>query len=327
MREPLEFLWPVVEAVTPIVTPDALRRWPKETRDQVIAAKLLKPAGTSEFVRCPACGHTHKGRPFDRTSATGEVRHFIRCPEVLRAEVTAEDMQQWAVDVDAVAHALAAALSLSGNCKDLVPDRIWRCGRTMWQGIFRDVLFARGLARRDASQLRRSITASRQPIVLVGTDVPAADFWRGHTHTVVALSPLAHLEDGEITLELDAVVAAVHDAEATVNTASPTAIDKNHLLLMIRQQVKAENRSDLSDDVLIAAYRQCGSNRKAASYLSEQTGQDFTKDQVHRAVKRAGGVLAVLNHENSNSVVRDVASQSRDASGKRIRQSKPLEEE
>jgi hypothetical protein len=119
----------------------------------------------------------------------------------------------------------------------------------------------------------------------------------------------------------------VHDAEATVNTASPTAIDKNHLLLMIRQQVKAENRSELSDDVLIAAYRQCGSARKAASYLSQETGRDTSKDKVHRAVQRAGGALAVLNDANSNSVTRDVASQRRDKSGKRIRQSKPLEEE
>ena len=143
MREPLEYIWPIVEAVRPIVTPDALWRWPDGIRDQLVAARLLKPAGTSEFVRCPACGRVHKGKPFDRRSADGEIRQFIRCPEVLRALVTAEHMEQWAVDVGALASALATALSLTGNCKDLASDRIWRCGRTTWQGTSRDILFAR----------------------------------------------------------------------------------------------------------------------------------------------------------------------------------------
>ena len=327
MRDPLEFLWPIAEAVHPIVTPDGLRRWPKEVREQMIAAMFLKPAGTAESIRCPACDRVHKGIPFDRKSATGKIRHFIRCPEVLRAEVTAEDMQQWTVDVGAIVRALAAAMSLSGTCKDLASDRVWRCGRTMWQGTLRDILFARGLARQDADQFRRAITACHRPIVLVGIESPPADFWRGRGHTVVALSPLAHFEDGEITLELDAIVAAVHEAEATANLGAAIANDKNQLSLVIRRQIKAESKTELSDDVLTTAYRHCGSTRSAASYLSQQTSRNVSKDQVHRAVQRAGGALAVLNSEDSNSVVRGVASQRRDKSGKPIRQSKPIEEE
>ena len=326
MREPLEFLWPIVEATNPIVTPDTLRRWPKDVRERLTTAGLLRPAGTAEYIRCPACDRIHKGKPFDRKSATGEIRHFIRCPEVLRAEVTSEDMQQWAVDVGALVRALASALSLSGTCKDLASERVWRCGRTMWQATSRDILFARGLARQDASRFRRAITGAHRPIVFVGLELPSADFWQGRSYTVVALSQLSHLRDGQIELEHEAILAAVRetDAEATGDT---TVIDQNKLKVMIRQQIKAESKTELSDDILIAAYKQSGATRGAAVFLSQQTGQDVSKDQVHRAVKRAGGALAVLNSENSNSVVRSVASQRRDKSGKPIRQSKPIEEE
>lgn len=327
MREPLEFLWPVVEAVNPIVTPDALRRWPKVVREQLIAAGLLKPAGTAEFIRCPACDRVHKGMVFDRKSATGEIRHFIRCPEVLRAEVSPEEMQQWAVDVGCLVRALASALSLSGVCKDLASDRVWRCGRTMWQGASRDVLFARGLARQDASRFRRAITGAHRPIVFVGLETPFVDFWQRRSHTVVALSPFSHLCDGQIELEHEAIVAAVRETDTETSPVGTRVIDQNAFKLMIRQQIKAESKTELSDDILIAAYRQSGSTRGASTYLSQQTGREVSKDQVHRALKRAGGALAVLNSEDSNSVVRGVASQRRDKSGKPIRQAQPLEEE
>lgn len=84
------------------------------------------------------------------------------------------------------------------------------------------------------------------------------------------------------------------------------------LKLMIRRQLKAEKKTSLTDDIFVAAYRQHGSVRKAAAFLSEQTGRSVSKDQVYRALKRSGGIQAVLNAEDSDSIQRTVASQRRD---------------
>jgi len=46
-----------------------------------------------------------------------------------------------------------------------------------------------------------------------------------------------------------------------------------------------------------------------------------------KALGLAGGAAAVLNSEDSNSVVRGVASQRRDKHGKPLPQSQPIDEE
>jgi len=97
------------------------------------------------------------------------------------------------------------------------------------------------------------------------------------------------------------------------------------LKLMIRRQVKAEGKTSLADGVFVQAYRYCGSVREAAAFLSRQTGQEVSKDQVQRALKRAGGAVAMLNAEDSDSVERGVASHRRDRFGKRLPQSTLLE--
>ena len=97
------------------------------------------------------------------------------------------------------------------------------------------------------------------------------------------------------------------------------------LKLMIRRQVKAEGKTSLTDGVFLQAYRHCGSVREAASLLTRQTGREVSKDQVQRTLKRAGGAVAMLNAEDSDSVERGVASHRRDRFGKRLPQCKPLE--
>lgn len=79
--------------------------------------------------------------------------------------------------------------------------------------------------------------------------------------------------------------------------------------LMIRRAVKAEMKSQLSDDILVAAYKQQGSCRKAAEALSEATGKKISKDKVQRAVQRTGGFQAMRSDESSSSVARTTLSQ------------------
>ncbi len=104
---------------------------------------------------------------------------------------------------------------------------------------------------------------------------------------------------------------------------SNEGIDQKNLTKIIRQQVKAEIKTELTDDVFYRAYRQEGSCRKAAEFLSEQLGTKISKDRVARAVRRFGGVVAVRNTNDSESVKRSVASQRCDRQQKKASPTKP----
>ena len=76
--------------------------------------------------------------------------------------------------------------------------------------------------------------------------------------------------------------------------------------------MKAEIKSLLTDDAMVAAYKKHSSYRKAADALTKQTGQKISKDKVKRAVDRHGGLAEIIPDGDSASVARTVASQPRD---------------
>ena len=309
MTDALQFLWPAVEAVNPVFSRAAVIRWPNDARTQLVSARLLVPQGSTTRIRCPECGQTHVAKPVPREQPDGKVRFFIPCPRHLRAEVSDRDIQQWAANIEALAQILATALSLGGRSTQLASDRVWRCGRWTYQDMLRDVLFARGLRRKDAVQFRRAITGSHRPIVFVGSETPADDFWQGRIPPLIRLCEVATLDDGQLHIDVAQVVGLVRTADESKDAVSPTL---DQLKLLVRQQVKAEGKMNLRDDWLVSAYKQCGSYRKAAKFLSDESQQTVTKDQVAAAVKRAGGREAVVRGDDSESIVRTVSSRRRD---------------
>lgn len=310
MANALQYLWPAIEAVDPVFSRAAVIRWPNEARVQLVSAQLIVPQGTTTRIRCPECGQTHVAKPVPRNQHDGTVRFFIPCPQHLRAEVSDRDIQQWAANVEGLAHVLSAALSLGGRSAKLASDRVWRCGRWTYQDVLRDVLFARGLRRKDAIQLRRAITGSHRPIVFVGSEIPDDDFWQGRIPPLIRLCEVATLVDSQVQIDVAQVVGLVRIADETHDAGSPVTLDQ--LKLLIRQQIKAEGKLGLKDDWMVSAYKQCGSYRKAATFLSDSSEQTVTKDQVLAAVKRAGGREAVVRGDDSESVVRTVSSRRRD---------------
>jgi len=310
MTEPLQFLWPAVEAVNPVFARAALIRWPKNVHSQLVVAKLLVPQDTTTRIRCPECGQTHIARPFAREQPDGTLRFFIPCPQNLRAEVKERDLQQWAASVETLVGSLSSWLNLGGTPTKLESDRVWRCGRWTCQGVLRDVVFARGLRRNDALQFRRAITGAHRPVVFVGSEVPDADFWQGRVPPLIRLREVAKLVDGKIEIDVTQVIGLVRAADEDSGDGGPITLDQ--LKLIIRQQIRAEGKTALTDDILLEAYRQCGTVREAADFLTEQTGQTVSKDKVQRAVTRGGGPEAVMRGEESESIVRSVSSQRRD---------------
>lgn len=309
MTEPLQFLWPGIEAVNPVFARAAIIRWPKGVHDQLVAAGLIVPQGTTTRIRCPECGETHFGKPFLREQPDGTMRAFINCPKHVRAQVTDRDLQQWAASVESLVGALSASLSFGGGVTKLASDRVWRCGRWTYQGVQRDVLFARGLRRHDAIQFRRAITAAHRPVVFVGSEIPEADFWQGRIPPLIRLREVASLVDGQITVDGTQIVGLIRAADESEGAVSLRG--KRQQQTTIRRAVKEEIKSHVADDALVAAYKKYGSYDKAVAGLADE-GVETNRWAVARAVKRAGGVMAVRRVDDSESVVRSLSSRRRD---------------
>jgi len=217
MLDPLTYFWPIVESITGVVPASGMSRWPRDSRERLLAAGLLKAAGTAEFVRCPACDRGHKEKVVARELPNGEVRFYVPCPEVMRAEVRPDELQQFAVDVPLLARSISASLSLSGPSKALASDRVWHCGRLAWHGSLRDVLFGRGLVRKDAAGFRSAVALKTMlhPLVFVPSEIPPTGFWGEATPTVVQLSRITALNDGAMVIDEAVLTALICQAEET----------------------------------------------------------------------------------------------------------------
>lgn len=321
MTDPLEMLWPLVDAPDSLVSAHVAASWPASVHKRLLELGLMVPAADASRVLCPECGE-HLEEVLAIDGPEGSTRFVIPCPAVMRADVSPVALKQWTVDHAHLATVLASTLALTGKCAELVPGRLWRLGRTQWNGSSRDALFARGLHWSDGETVRATLVRSRKPIVFVALKRPPNEFWRT-VPPVVVLPHVAALGDTKIEIETMEIAAAIHDADALVSAPSIPNLTQEVLQQMIRQQVKAEMKTHLNDDIYLAAYRQCGSVREAAVFLSAETGREVTKDQVHRALVRAGGAAAVLNGDDSDSVVRRVASQDRDKHGKPLIRAQP----
>jgi hypothetical protein len=312
MDEPLEVLLHYVEAARPIIAAEVVATWPVDTLQCLMKAGLVRLAECATHIACPNCYQEHDAEVIIRSGPGGRPRFFIHCPEALRVEVPAECLRQWAVNLEALGKALATALLLSGRHTALVPARLWRLGRTTWQGVSRDVLFARGLTWPDGPSLFDTIEVQTCPIVLVADQAPPSHWWPRRRAPVVVLRDIAKLSDDGIALELPHVFATIAGVDAENKVSGYLSLDDSRQRQRLRRQVKQEINCLLMDDQLVAAYREHKSFRKAAAELSQRTGNTVTKDQVSRAVERSGGIRAVASIEDSGSVVRTVASHRRD---------------
>ena len=168
------------------------------------------------------------------------------------------------MDCSCLASALARSLAVTGKCVELVPSRLWRLGRTEWQNVSRDVLFARGLHWSDAETLRSAVVHSHKPIVFVPLRRPTVEFWR-RPIPVLVLSHVATLGGNGIEVEPLEIVAAIQDADAQAASGLGSSLTKDGLTQMIRRQVKAEGKTNLIDAAYLAAYRQRTARRRVAS--------------------------------------------------------------
>lgn len=289
--------------------------WPAGALPEFQRAGLLRATQTGLSAPCPNCAEPHI-EPVVIVGDPSVPRYFIRCPESLRVEVTPEICRGWEVNPHGLARAVEAALDLKGAPKVVVPDRLWRLGRLPWKSKTREVLLALRMGDADAPSIAAHVGTGGRAIVLVPLRVPDDRAWPGHVPAVVALSQVASLDGDRLVIDGVALMESVAASDALAEARSVMPVDPDVKKLTIRRQVKAEIKGHLEDDVLLAAYMQHGSFRVAAMALTEQLDRPVSKDQVYRAVQRAGGAKEIADRDDSGSIARRVASQSRDRSKK-----------
>lgn len=322
MTDSLEWLWPLADAPVPVVGIHHTSAWPIGVFDRLIGLNLLMECALADRVLCPEC-QDHFEEVFDCEGSGRANYTYIVCREHRRVWVPRDARRQWTVQFTSLASTFAEVMKLTGKVVELAPARVWRLGRITWQGESRDVVLARGLNWCDAVSVRTAITRCRKPVVFVPLARPAVEFWTGRVPSVIPLVQVASDSRNGIDIDPAAIFSSIQDAETRQADRETPSVTDEQLTRLIRNHLKTE----LTDEVYLAAYCHQGTVRNAATFLSEQTKTTVSKDKIYRALKRAGGSKAVLNAQDSNSTVRAVASRPRDKRGKQLIQTQSEVEE
>lgn len=311
MTDPLNAIWTCLDAPEPVFPHAVVSLWPIAIREWLISNRILRETIAASHIACPCC---HDGHMEEVLVAPGSTptRHFIPCPESLRVQIDPGDLRRWALDVDALATVIAAALNLRGRPKAIAPGRLWRLGTTAWRDASREVLLARRLHADDRASVGAHVGREGRPIVLVPARQPPQDAWPGRPPACVLLEQIITFEDSGPAVDALLLHDLVSEADRLREQIEVVPLNPKAKKLTVRRQVKAEIKGHLNDDVLIAARLTHGSVRKAAKALTDQLGRPVTKDQIQRAIDRCGGLDAIAETDDSASVPRRVASQRRD---------------
>lgn len=292
MCDPIAWLWSFADAREPVFDELSIRAILGDSFERLAAANYVVRTANAECVSCPACGDGHAEEVVPLSGANGQLRYYISCPTYFRVEIDPELLEQWTINWNALASGMAAALALAGQCTLLISDRLWRLGRLKWRGTYRDALLARGLSWHDGRDIARQIARNTRPVVFVGDRPVPQDVWVGREPPLVQLSQVASFSGEQTVIDVDAVLAAILLAEAEPAPVDPLPLNPAGLKQVIRRQIRAEGKTNLTDDILLAAYHREGSVRKAAAFLTESTGRTVTKDRVQSAVRRSGSMVA-----------------------------------
>ena len=228
----MQVLWACFDTPAP-VWPDAeVRCWPTEVRERLGHQGLVVEGGRLDRIACPDCPDGHVEEVVERRGADGRLRCYIPCPQSLRVEIPPVALRRWTLDVEKIVAAVASAMSMQACPSAIIPGRLWRLGKTRWQGVSREVLLARGLAWADGQAVARRVGTGGRPIVLIADQVPPADLWPGRVPAVVQLSRVASLGATGVEADVTHMMMLVKDADAATEATEALPLDANRRRLV-----------------------------------------------------------------------------------------------
>lgn len=213
MSDTLSILWDRADAKEPIWSGDEIGPGGKEAAEPLIRAGMVAQSTNAVSVVCDACDDGHVEEiVFLESPANSGIRHYISCPQNGRVRVPPYRIAQWALDFRALGRAVASGLELAGQVEEVVADRIWLLGKGSFSGRAREIFLARGLTWTDAARIIGSATrlhAASNAVVLVAGAIPPDAIWNGDKPRILALSAIASLENGKLSIDRDHLASAL----------------------------------------------------------------------------------------------------------------------
>jgi DNA-binding CsgD family transcriptional regulator len=223
--------WIRADLEDPVFIGDEVRRWPANIRHLFESHSLIRQSENLDVVECDACGDGHVEEVEILTEPPGtKPRAYICCPEAGRVSVEFERLQQWSVDLEALARTIAKALDLRDKIVSITPGRIWLLGTRKFVERMQDVFLVRGINWPDNRQLLESATrlaTSPCPLIFCLNRFPNDTEWQDRNRIVLSLSETSWLGDGQSTL-LDKVSAVLSEYAAS---RPPTQGDQAPILI------------------------------------------------------------------------------------------------
>lgn len=260
---------------------------------------------------CPGCELGCCGRVYCVPDRSGRERRHIACPLHGRVEVSDESCAEWVVDRAAVVAEVARELGTAGVPR-AVDRGIWKLGRCKFGASSREVIFLIDSGASAERAVAAHVGHLGRAVVVVPARVPDERVWHGAIPAVVTLCDGATFTPRGFEIDSGYVLDQIERADAATARASLLPADRRIKREVLAQQVHEAIKNASDDDLCVATYKQIPSYRRAAEHLTATFKRRFTKEDIARAVRRAGGPNAVTATEDSSSVGRSVASRSRD---------------
>lgn len=161
---------------------DQTEFWPDGHVQALIVAGVFVPLGPLRSLVCRSCGEAPCQDLVPITHGNAEFV-YLPCARCGLSRVPPERLQQWSLHLPALFDWALHDLGVLGQRDEVVPQRVWRLGKTRWDGATWNVFFARGLRQPDAWGVVDRLQA--RSVLLVPTPIPGLDLQRPRHTTVI----------------------------------------------------------------------------------------------------------------------------------------------
>ena len=233
MNDYISAFWIRADLEDPVFIGDEIRRWPANIRHLFEFHSLIRQSENLRVIDCDACGDSHVEEVEILTEPPGtKPRAYISCPEAGRVFVEWERLQQWSVDLEALARTVAAALDLRDRIVSITPSRVWLLGTRKFVERMQDVFLVRGINWPDNRQILESATRlanSPCPLIFCLNRVPNDPEWQDKNRIVLSLSETSWLGNRQSTFlkKVSAVLSEYAKKKKTPKELGPvTSLDE-----------------------------------------------------------------------------------------------------
>lgn len=270
MRDAIATILACAEADSPRLSNDEIACWHAPERESLQEHRILVRAGWPTFVTCPGCDEGHGAIVLMNTDEEGSVERYVMCPEAGRTRLSEHDLCEWLIDLDQFGRHLRDVLELKGTFRVVAPQRLWRLGGILWEGVERAVHFAVGLGRPDAMSVMSALGPGGSAVVFVPATVPPRSHWPGLPPAVVSLRDSLRLTGGRWTLEVPTALASIRDTDQ-LNKATRDGLIADPNFRKVVGAIAATKKTGPSDKDILDALELCNGNQsKAAKFLNSQ---------------------------------------------------------